>query len=193
MRWDQLFDDLAVQLDQAQREEERALALEEERLRQGRLTLRERIAAMQRGGGAVRLELVGGRVVVLRGLGFGRDWIAAELVDSSSRMTQLVVPLSAIAAVLPERGQLEQSLEPQPEASARLSERIGLAFVLRDLCRRRTPVRLVTLDGEAHGTFDRVLRDHVELALHEPGAPRREREVRGYRLVPFERIVSVGF
>ena len=193
MRWDQLFDDLAVQLDQAQREEERALALEEERLRQGRLTLRERLAAMHRAGRPVRIELVGGRVVALRGFGFGRDWIAAELVDATHRQTQLVVPLAAIAAVLPDREQLAQSLEPQPEASARLSERIGLAFVLRDLCRRRTPVRLTTLDGEVHGTFDRVLRDHLELAVHEAGTPRREREVRGYRLVPFERIVSVAF
>ena len=39
MRWDQLFDDLESQLDQEQRDEERALALEEERLRLGRLTL----------------------------------------------------------------------------------------------------------------------------------------------------------
>ena len=38
---------------------------------------------------------------------------------------QCVVPIGAIAAVLPGRPQLEASLEPQPESTARLAERIG--------------------------------------------------------------------
>jgi hypothetical protein len=41
-----ISDDLESQLDQEQRDEERALALEEERLRLGRLTLRDRLIAM---------------------------------------------------------------------------------------------------------------------------------------------------
>lgn len=202
MRWEMLFDELASQLDHEQREEERALALEEERLRQSRLTIRDRLQAMQpvaAGSEAavdvppVKVELVGGRVLALRSLNFGRDWVAAEPVDPAHRRSQLVVPLHAIAAVLPTREQLQRSLEPRPEASARLSERIGLAFVLRDLARRRAPVRLTTFDGEWHGTFDRVARDHADLALHDAGTPRRERDVRGFRLVPFERILTVGF
>ena len=48
MRWDLLFDDLESQLDQEQRDEERALALEEERLRLARLTLRDRLTALSR-------------------------------------------------------------------------------------------------------------------------------------------------
>ena len=80
-----------------------------------------------------------------------------------------------------------------PESSARLAERIGISFVLRDLCRRRTPVHLATDDGRVHGTIDRVARDHLDLALHEPGTPRRDREVRGIRIVPLERIVLVSF
>lgn len=205
MRWEMLFDELASQLDHEQREEERALALEEERLRQSRLALRDRLQAMAPSAGpnssadgeethtAVRVELVGGRVLALRSLSFGRDWVAAEPVDPVARRGQLVIPLHAISAVLPTREQLQRSLEPRPEASARLSERIGLAFVLRDLSRRRAPVRLTTLDGDWHGTFDRVARDHADLAVHDPGTPRRDREVRGFRLVPFERILSVEF
>ena len=54
-------------------------------------------------------------------------------------------------------------------------------------------MRLTTVDGIVHGTIDRVARDHVDLALHEPGSPRREREVQGYRIVPLDRVLLVEF
>jgi hypothetical protein len=197
MRWDLLFDDLESQLDQEQRDEERSLAVEEERLRLGRLTLRDRLTAMMRADASeaanVHLELIGGRGVALRPLAFGRDWMSAELIDARRSGRQCIVPMAAIAAVLPSRSQLDPSLEPVPESSARLAERIGLPFVLRDLCRRRAPVRITTLDGVVHGTIDRVARDHLDLALHEPGSPRREREVQGYRIVPLLRVLLVEF
>jgi hypothetical protein len=201
MRWDRLFDDLESQLDHEQREEERALALETERLRVGRLGLRERLTAMVAAGGeagAVRVELVGGAVVQVRPAAFGRDWMSGTLggvaaVGGREGVVQCVVPIGAIAAVLPGRHQLAASLDPQPEAGARLAERIGLAFVLRDLGRRRLGVEVTSLDGRHHGTIDRVARDHLDLALHEPGAPRRERDVQGYRVVPFDRLALVAF
>ncbi|GAA1749152.1 hypothetical protein [Agromyces humatus] len=197
MRWDLLFDDLESQLDREQRDEERALALEGERLRLGRLTLRDRLTAISRitddSDVIVRVELHGGVVMALRPLAFGRDWMSAESRAAGRRSRQCVVPLAAIAAVLPSRSQLDPSLEPVSESSARLAERIGLPFVLRDLCRRRTPVRLTTVDGVVHGTLDRVARDHVDLALHEPGSPRRERELQGYRIVPLARVLLIEF
>lgn len=198
MRWDQLFDDLESQLDQEQRDEERALALEEERLRLGRLTLRDRLGAMARSGAddpgaSVRVELRGGLVLDLRPLAFGRDWMSAAAIAPAHQGDQVVVPLAAITAVLPTRGQLEPSISPLPEPTPRLAERIGLPFVLRDLCRRRTPVQLTTSDGRLHGTLDRVARDHVDLALHEPGSARRESEVRGYRIIPLTQVLLVTF
>lgn len=198
MRWDLLFDDLESQIDQDQRDEERALAIEEERLRLGRLTLRDRLAAVARSApddpdAFVSIELHGGRVLALRPQVFGRDWVSGRTVGAGPAGPQCVVPIAAIAAVLPTRDQLESSLESVPEAAARLAERIGLPFVLRDLCRRRSPVRLSTIDGEAHGTIDRVARDHVDLALHEPGANRRESAVHGYRIVPLSRLLVVDF
>ena len=77
MRWDLLFDDLESQLDQEQRDEERALALEEERLRLGRLTLRDRLTSMARigpddGSAGIRIELRDGQVLDTRPLAFGR-------------------------------------------------------------------------------------------------------------------------
>ena len=197
MRWDLLFDDLESQLDREQRDEERALAIEDERLRLGRLTLRDRLTAVSRatddGDAIVRVELHGGVVMGLRPLAFGRDWMSAESRAADRRSRQCVVPLAAIAAVLPSRSQLDPSLEPVPESSARLAERIGLSFVLRDLCRRRAPMRLTTVDGMVHGTLDRVARDHVDLALHEPGSLRREREIQGYRIVPLARVLLIEF
>jgi len=197
MRWDLLFDDLESQLDREQRDEERALAIEDERLRLSRMTLRDRLTAVSRasddGDAVVRVELHGGVVMALRPLAFGRDWMSAESRAADGRSRQCVVPLAAVAAVLPSRSQLDPSLEPVPESSARLAERIGLSFVLRDLCRRRTSVRLTTVDGVVHGTLDRVARDHVDLALHEPGSPRREREIQGYRIVPLTRVLLIEF
>ncbi|GAA2040503.1 hypothetical protein GCM10009819_27540 [Agromyces tropicus] len=191
MRWDRLFDDLESQLDRDRRDEERALALESERLRVGRLGLRERIAAM--GGpesGAVRLELVDDTSLQLRPTAFGRDWIGG-VPTGGAPGAQCVVPVPAIAGVVAGRRQVEASLAPPPTPPAALVERIGMAFALRDLGRRRAVVEVRTLSGRLHGTIDRVAADHLDLALHEPGVPRREREVRGYRLVPFARIVVV--
>lgn len=198
MRWDLLFDDLESQLDQEQRDEERALAIEEERLRLGRLTLRDRLSALARAVGddpasSIRIELRGGRTLDLRPLSFGRDWMSAAVRGPARSDGQCIVPFTAIAAIIPTRAQLDPSLASSAESSTRLAERIGLPFVLRDLCRRRMPLHVTTDDGRLHGTLDRVGRDHVDVALHEPGSPRRDREVHGYRIVPLDRIVLVDF
>lgn len=195
MRWDLLFDDLESQLDREQRDEERALALESERLRLARLGLRDRLMAMAAAdddGAGVRVEMAGGRTVHLRPTTFGRDWVSGPVVGRGDD-AQCVVPTASIAAICAGRRQVDQSLAPMPLPSARVAERIGLAFVLRDLSRRRIAVDVETLDGRHHGTIDRVGLDHLDLALHEPGVPRREREVRGYRLVPFGRLVLIAF
>ncbi|MRG60605.1 hypothetical protein GE115_12110 [Agromyces sp. CFH 90414] len=192
MRWDLLFDDLGWQLDQEQQAEERALALEEERLRLSRLTLRDRLRALAGGPEAVRLLLRGGTLVQARPVSFGRDWMSAELVGHRTA-PRCVVPLAAVTAILPGRDQLDRSLEPAAEASSAVADRIPLAFVLRDLARRRAPVAVSTDDGELTGTLDRVARDHVDLALHEPGVARRDVDLQGYRIVALDAIRLVTF
>ena len=121
-----------------------------------------------------------------------------DVIDRIENDTARSAPRYAVGGdeedpVIPTRAQLERSLVPSTESSTRLAERLGLTFVLRDLCRRRTPVHVTTDDGRLHGTLDRVARDHVDLALHEPGTPRRDRDVHGYRIVPLDRIVVVDF
>ncbi|ANJ27642.1 hypothetical protein [Agromyces aureus] len=198
MRWDLLFDDLEARLDQEQRDEERALALEEERLRLGRLSLRDRFAGMARAihddlAAFIRVELRTGATLAVRPSAFGRDWMSADQLDGDRSGRHCIVPFEAIAAVLAGPTLLERSLEPMPEASSSLTDRMGLAFPLRDLSRRRAPVHVLTESGRVHGTIDRVARDHLDLALHPAGTPRREREVQGYRIVPLDRVMLVSF
>ncbi len=198
MRWDDLFDDLESQLEQELGAEEGDLLAEEERLRLGRLTVRDRVVAMTRPGeGAaeqLKLALRDGTVATVSVGSVGRDWIAGELIGA--RRGSCVVPLSAVASLLPTPEQLARSAaaEPGAEPTTSLSARLGLAFVLRDLCRRRAAVELSTgSDERLHGTIDRVGRDHVDLAEHETGVPRRAAAVGRIRILPFGELLIVRF
>lgn len=210
MRWDSLFDDLESQLEHELSAEEGQLRAEEERVRLGRLTLRERLMALagaperdpdrprswSGAAGTVRLELRSRAVVLVRPRTFGKDWLAGELLAAGQHRPQCVIPLGAIASIMLDRDGIRTSLLQQPAPPARLAERIGLPFVLRDLCRRRAAIELDCgardLDGTSralHGTIDRVGRDHCDIALHEASVPRRETSVTGYRIVPFDQIL----
>ena len=194
MRWDQLFDDLEGQLERELTAEEVDLEAEEERLRLGRLSVRDRLVALQEAGeSAVSLLLTGGLRVSLRPVTFGRDWFSADLLDGSSRRGQCIVPLDSIAGITLDRQQIAASLHPREASGGHpsLSSRLGLTFVLRDLCRRRRPVDLVLADAVLHGTIDRVGRDHLDLAVHEAGAVRREGSVAEYRVIAFAAITYV--
>lgn len=194
MRWDQLFDDLEGQLERELTAEEVDLEAEEERLRLGRLAVRDRLLALQEAGEpAISLLLLGGMRVSLRPVTFGRDWFSADLLDGSSRRAQCVVPLGSVAGMTLDREQVAASLHPRESGDGHpsLSSRLGLPFVLRDLCRRRRPVDLVLAGSVLHGTIDRVGRDHLDLAVHESGAVRREAAVVEYRVIAFSAIAYV--
>ena len=198
MRWDDLFDDLESQLEQGLGAEEVDLLAEEERLRLGRLTVRDRMIAMTRPGEGLpeplRLALRSGELLTVAVGSLGRDWIAGEL--AGSRSGSCVVPIAAIASLLPTAEQLARSVtgETAPEPPFALSARLGLAFVLRDLCRRRAAVDLSTAsEGVLHGTIDRVGRDHLDLAEHAAGEPRRAAEVGRIRIVPLSEILLARF
>lgn len=201
MRWDDLFDDLESQLEQELGAEDVDLLAEEERLRLGRLTLRDRLLAMvATGEGAanvpdeLRLALRDGQLVSLSVGSIGRDWLVGEL--HGPRRGSCLVPLDAVTSVLPTSEQLARSLDASAasEAPVVISARLGLGFVLRDLCRRRAALELCTVsDGRLHGTIDRVGRDHLDIAEHEVGAPRRSASVTRIRMVPLEQLVFVRF
>jgi hypothetical protein len=202
MRWDNLFDDLESQLEQELDAEQLDLLAEEERLRLGRLSLRDRIMTLtdaRSGGGSapIRVTLTSGVTLPLLPTTFGKDWLAAD-VSGAHPPAQCVLPLAAIASVSLTPAQVEASLEPGTVAAAggqpgtgRFIDRIGLPFVLRDLCRRRASLELVTTSGTVHGTIDRVGRDHLDLAVHEPGSSRRAANVTDQRMIPLETILLV--
>jgi hypothetical protein len=197
MRWDNLFDDLESQLAQELTAEEVDLQAEEERFRLARLSIRDRLRALAAAPAApdrvFRLVLADSSTVEVSPATFGRDWLAGELLGESRRRPQCVIPLDAIDGVTLTRDQVLLGLDGSAgeEAPSALSARLGLPFVLRDLCRRRQAVELRLRDGRMHGTIDRVGRDHLDLAAHEPGAARRESAVVDYRIVRLEHIVLV--
>lgn len=199
MRWEHLFDDLESQLEQELGAEEVDLLAEEERLRLGRLALRDRLRAMMprtTASAPLRLQLVdGGRVTLTIGA-VGRDWLAGELVTPTRRAPSCVIPIAAVAACFPDAAQARASTDsaagPGPGVGS-LATRLGLPFVLRDLCRRRAALDIRTSQEQLHGTIDRVARDHVDLAEHDAGTPRRESAVRSLRMLPLEQLVLVRF
>lgn len=196
MRWDNLFDDLAGQLEHELGAEELDLHSEEERLRIGRLSLRDRLIAVHEvpgrsGDYRVRVQLVDGRQFTVLPRSIGRDWIMGDIQDESSITSQCIVPLAAIGSLTFDDEHLEQSLRPGTSAAPRLSDRLGLTFILRDLARRRRAVALHASFGVLHGTIDRVGRDHIDLAEHDVGTPRRQSEVAHQRIVPLERLIWV--
>lgn len=195
MRWQNLFDDLEGQLESELGAEEGDLLAEEERLRLGRLTLRDRIRAMRDDDpvAPVRLTVRGGERLTLAVGAIGRDWVAGE--TDAGALRQAIVPLSAVVALEPVGAQLAASLrvDPAPEPPTALSARLGLAFVLRDLCRRRAPVEVLVDGVRRHGTLDRVGRDHLDLAEHAPGEPRRSAAVARILVVAFDAVDLVRF
>lgn len=195
MRWDNLFDDLESQLEQELTAEEVDLRAEEERLRLARLGIRDRLRSLHSHDGdpgtrPLRLLLSDGSRVAIHPATFGRDWLAGELVEESGRRPQCILPLDAIDGVILDRPQVSISLEPlAEESSGALSARLGLTFVLRDLCRRRAAVSVRLRGQRLHGTIDRVGRDHFDLAEHEPNQPRRDSLVNEYRIVRLTDLV----
>jgi hypothetical protein len=195
VRWQNLFDDLESQLESELGAEEVDLLAEEERLRLSRLTLRDRVRALQDGAAReqISLALRGGERIALTIAAVGRDWVAGE--SDVATLRSAIVPLAAIAVLDPVGAQLAASLrvDPAPEPPTALSARLGLAFVLRDLCRRRAPVELHAGTDRWHGTIDRVGRDHLDLAEHAPGEPRRSAAVARIRIVAFASLDLVRF
>lgn len=197
MRWDNLFDDLESQLEQELTAEEVDLQAEEERLRLARLGIRDRLRSLNASPGTgermLRLSLADGSRVTVDPATFGRDWLAGELIEESGRRPQCIVSLDAIEGVVLSGSQVIPSLDRSggEESTGALSARLGLQFVLRDLCRRRQAVDLWLRHGRMHGTIDRVGRDHIDLAVHEPGHPRRESEVSEYRIVRLSQLMLV--
>lgn len=187
MRWDELFDDLASQFDAGLEEERRRAAIDEERLRVNRLTLRDRLGALDqflRPEERITLQLHTGERVDIRPVEFGADWFGADLVGAVRSYGACIVPLAGIGSVLLTRDQISRSLEPLPERPGSVTGKLGLSIPLRDLARRRSHCEITTVTGTFYGTIDRVGRDHIDVAMHDVDTPRRQTGIGTFRLVP---------
>lgn len=191
MRWDRFFEDLEDQLSSEWEAERAALNSEAERLRLSRVHLRDRLrmlSSRDRTGTAPSFQLVDGTVFVADVSGVGADWIGIVPVGQSGGV---VVPIAAISAIGMPHADLLRTARPAEQSSA-LADRMTLGFVLRDLVRRRAAVAVRLVDGRSlAGTIDRAGADHFDIALHDPGTPRRTDQVSAHRLVPFAGVAWV--
>jgi len=195
MQWDRLFEDLESQLSSEWEAERAVLDAESERLRISRLDLRDRLRVLCGAHAAATLDLPGRQRVrvVLRAL--GADWLAADpsAGDGAAATRALrLFPLPALEGIGTDHGMILSSLDVDGERVPPLRERMTLGFVLRDLARRRVPVRIATTGGDdLHGTIDRAGADHLDLAMHDAGEARRASSVHGFRILPFSALAWV--
>lgn len=183
MRWERLFEDLQNQFASEWEAERAALDTEAERLRLARLPLRARLLALL--GGAATIEVTGSER--LRGTltAAGEDWLGVDLDGGAAA----VVRTDAVASLGLDHEDMLHSAREHGGTPRSLAERMSFGFVARDLARRRVAVGIHRTDGAVlTGTIDRAGADHLDLARHEPGAPRRASEVAGFQLLPFAAI-----
>lgn len=189
MRWDRLFEDLEGQLASEWEAERAALDSEAERLRLSRLTLRERLGILAAEGATATIA-VDDESLSVQMAGLGADWLAAE---PTAGRGELIVPLAAISGIGIAHADLLRSARPAAGSNP-VMERMTFGFVLRDAARRRQSVHVRLRGGaSAAGTIDRAGSDHLDLALHEPGTPRRATEVTGFRMIPLSAVRWVRF
>jgi hypothetical protein len=181
VRWQQLFADLEAQVDALERAERSDEVAERTRSEFAAVTAFDRYRAA--GDQAVRLGLPGGLAVVGRIVGAAPEWL---LIDEGEGREVLV----ATAALVTVRGLGREA--GVPDGAGVVATRLGLRVALRGLARDRSGVRLHLRDGAVlDATIDRVGADFVEVALHPPDEPRRQRDVRETGLVPFSALAAM--
>jgi hypothetical protein len=189
MEWDRLFEDLEDQIASGWEAERAALDAETERLRIARLDLRTRLASLADDGAAVAAVLTDGTRLRGRLQAVGADWAALQPQQARGLV---LLPAHAVELWVLDHGALLSS-GASTEPLSPLRERMTFGFVVRDLARRRSGVTLRTRSGALlAGTIDRAGADHLDLALHDAGAPRRARAVTGFRIVPFASVLSLS-
>lgn len=176
MRWKALFDDLEAQVEALERAELDAEVRDRTRRESGLVRIADRLRAAV--GAPVVLTVEGAGSLHGRLQEAGPDWLLLE--EPTGR--DLLVPLPAVLAV----AGLTRRMEP---AGGQVAERLDLRWSLRGLVRDRAPLQVLLRDGSVlAGTLDRVGADHVDLAEHAQGEPRRAGAVRGVRLVPLRAL-----
>ncbi len=183
MRWEGLFADLEGQLAAEERRELDDEVAERTRRERALVTLADRLAGAA--GSSVRLELDTGTRVQGELADLGDGWV---LLRAHGSGREQLVPTASVLTV--------DALGAHAGA-ARSARRFGLGYALRALSRDRATVALsLTGRGAAPGaalvgTIDAVGADHLDLAEHPAGVPRRRENVTALTTVPFSALVLV--
>jgi hypothetical protein len=204
MRWENLFDDLESQLATELATQEIHQQHDEERFRQARLTLHDRLrylsptrphhrddVTLQ---DPVSMTLTTGLELSVHPIRRGKDWCAVEVSAPAVYAGHALLPLRAVISLVLTPDQLVASVgtaQPEADTPPRLADNVTLGFVLRDLSRRRRTLQLHTPHGVFTGTLDRVGLDHVDIAEHAPDVPRRQDNVRRWRTLALGQLVLV--
>ena len=174
MRWEALFGDLEAQGEQMAAAELHAEVADRTRREQGLLGLVDRLRETE--GHPLAVTVWGAGSVHGRLLDAGTDWLLLE--ETGGR--EVLVPLTAVLGIT---GVGARTAAPDSEGE--VGRRLDLRWALRGLARDRAGVAVVLRDGATvTGTLDRVGADHVDVAEHAPGEPRRAGAVRQVRVVP---------
>jgi hypothetical protein len=134
---------------------------------------------------------VGSDTVVHAGARAFRGTVVASypeflVVRTADGAEHLIRHGSAISVAL---GPEPPSLRPTPSAA---THRYQFALALRELARRREPVRVLLADGTScDGTIEAVGSDYLEIAEHDLGEARRRGAVRARRFIGFAAVVAV--
>jgi hypothetical protein len=202
MRWQRLFQDLEDQLERETDAELEDIARDEERLRIARLTLAQRLRSLvtpsesaPNGARTPRLLSIriGDRDVECSVSRVGRDWMLVEVASPNLFAGSALIPLGAVSSIrLTGVASDPRSLGlVDGDAPSTLASDIGLAFVLRDLARRRRHLRIVSVGSEVSGLIDRVGRDHIDVSVHGAGLGRAESRALTVFLIPQANIQMV--
>ena len=169
VRWEGLFADLEGQLAAEERRELDSEVAERTRRERALVDLTARLAAAV--GTRLSVVLEGGVTVEGELRDHGDGWL---LLAASGR--EHLVPAAAVAVV--------SGLPPHVD-EARSARRFGVGYALRALARDRATVALHLSGGPVLvGTVDVVGADHLVLAEHPEGEPRRRENVRRVVTVP---------
>lgn len=149
MRWDDLFADLAGQLEAGLGAERAELVAELTRAERAGIALADRCRAHR---GSLRLTLTDGELLTGEVADAGPDWLLL-----ASPPHEHLVPLTAVVSAA---GLTERVASPEGAALARL----GITSALRALARDRQVVRVVAVGTEIIGMVAAVGADHLDVA-----------------------------
>ena len=175
-----VFDELEAEFEAGLRREAEQETVAAVRAELGSTVLWEQLARRL---GSEMVALAGTRVLRGRAVASYPEFLVLRAADGAEHLIRYG---PAVTVVLPAD---PPPLRPTPGPVVR---RYELALALRELARRREPVKVELVDGtSADGTIEAVGSDYLEIAEHDRGEARRRAAVRARRFVGFAAIVAV--